>query len=109
MIMKKGFLILGAYLLFLCWGIGMLKASQETRRLLYGGKPVMAALHAESPEQTVLTLGGGEWEIALPAAKNSTSRIGALPPCTIRLVLRRYEIAGQTGAAIGRTAAFISV
>ena len=105
--MKKLFCIAFAYLLFLGWGIGMLRASQETRRLLYGGQPVMAAVHpAESG--TVLTLGGGEWEIPLPAAEKITSLTAWLPPCTVRLVIRLFEIAGQTGALIGRTAAFSS-
>jgi len=103
---KKILCILGAYLLLLGFGIGMLRTAQQTRRLLSGGQPVMAAVH-HAETGTVLTLGGGEWEILLPS-ENSISRAAALPACTARLIMRLYEITAQTADVIGRMAAFFS-
>ncbi|MBR5372160.1 MAG: hypothetical protein IK130_08090 [Oscillospiraceae bacterium] len=104
--MKKIFCVFGAYLVLLGWGVGMLRAAQQTRRLLSGGQPVMAAVHP-ADSGTVLQLGGGEWEIALPP-ENNISRTAALPPCAVRLIVRLYEITGQTAEVIGRMAAFFS-
>lgn len=100
--------ILGGYCACLALGLGMLKAAQETRRLLYGGTPVMAAVRQADDRQTVLTFGGGEWEITLPVPENSFSRTAALPPCTVRLLMRIWELSGQTAVVIGRTDALIS-
>jgi len=100
--------ILGGYCACLALGLGMLKAAQETRRLLYGGKPVMAAVQRRDAQETVLTLGGGEWKIALPAPESKTSRSAAFPPCTFRLVMRILELTDQTAEVIGRIDALIS-
>lgn len=93
--MKRILFLLGGYLACLLWGIGMLKAAQETRRLLYGGQPVMAAVHSGR----TVTLGGGEWTFTLP--ETAISRSEMLPPCTLRLILRFYEAAAHTAEVIG--------
>ena len=83
-------------------GFGMLKAAQETRRTLYGGKPVMAALtqplHPQTDEREyLLKLGGGEWEIpvTLPDLSDAENAAAQLPPCTGKLFVRMFLIANR--------------
>lgn len=98
------------YLTLTGFSFGLLKAAQTTRRLLYGGAPVMAHLTRQTPGQDVLELGGGEWKILLPAAENDFSRFRFaehLPPCMTEAVLRLLfltdRLSAQTAEWIGTT------
>lgn len=72
-------------------GFGMLKAAQQTRRMLYGGTPVMAQVtQQDSPPSAEITLGGGEWcfEIQPPVLSGAAKAADALPPSVGKLLLR---------------------
>ena len=90
-------------------GFGMLKAAQQTRRILYGGQPVMAqcipAGTAEDPDSYTLSLGGGEWEVDLTVpqiSEKAAALADALPPCTVKslllLLCETEALADQTAA-----------
>ncbi len=96
---------------------GTLRAAQQTRRLLYGGTPCMAqktasaSASAETDGSWNLSLGGGEWQLSLPARTNTASAAAeSLPPCSLRLVLRLFVLADQTAEWAGRmyASSFIS-
>ena len=82
-----------SYLCILFLGLGMLKAAQRTRQILYGGQPVMAQLTpAADASSKTMELGGGEWEIPLPAVsgvQTAAEQFAAkLPPCTLKYFFR---------------------
>ncbi len=92
---KAALLAAFSYICILTGGIGMLKAAQKTRQILYGGQPVMAQLHSSSVQngtQTVMELGGGEWRVPLPdyaEEKAAAAEYAAeMPPCTLKYLLR---------------------
>ena len=98
------------YLTLTGFSFGILKAAQTTRRLLYGGAPVMAHLTRQTPGPDVLELGGGEWKIPLPAEDHDFSGFSIaehLPPCMtealLRLLFLTDRLSTQTAEWIGGT------
>lgn len=108
---KAAFLAAFCYLALLAFGFGMLKAAQRTRRMLYGGKPVMAQLshHENAAKQTDYTvmLGGGEWKLrfSLPESGMAEQTAEQLPPCSLKLLLRMIDYADRAAC---HTAEWIS-
>lgn len=102
------------YLTVTGFPFGMLKAAQTTRRLLYGGSPVMAQLTQAVPQDAehparCLELGGGEWKIQLPADDDSDSVLQTLPdklpPGVLKALFRLYTL---TDRLSDQTAEWIS-
>lgn len=98
------------YLILTGFTFGMLKAAQTTRRLMYGGSPVMAQLTQPAPAQTesarCLELGGGEWKIPLPAEHSVSYDLPELlPPGVLRALCRLYRLTDSLSA---QTAEWIS-
>ena len=92
---------------------GMLKTALVTRKTLYGGQPVMAQVtRRETADGSAydISLGGGEWKIALTETDGSTiQRIAeALPPGLFRWIFRMAQLAGHTAEAIATTSKFCS-
>ena len=111
---KAALLAAFCFICILLLGVGMLKAAQRTRQILYGGQPVMAQLSpgAETSEEQSaagsLELGGGEWHIPLPelsGMRQNAERLAAeMPPCLMKLFLRLGILADRAG---DQTARFI--
>ncbi|MBQ6042306.1 MAG: hypothetical protein IJL32_16220 [Oscillospiraceae bacterium] len=98
---KAAFLAAFCYLALLGLGFGMLKTAQQTRKMLYGGKPVMAQLShyenaANQTDYTVM-LGGGEWKLrfSLPESGLAEQTAAQLPPCSLKLLLRLINYADR--------------
>lgn len=82
------------------FGLGMLKAAQQTRQTLYGGKPVLAQVtHEAQPDSGAaeISLGGGEWIIRLktPETAEAIEKAEAMPPSVGKLILRLAILADQ--------------
>lgn len=100
------------YIAVMGLGLSLLRAAQQTRRTLYGGQPVMAQLtqtlsqDEKAPVCYQMELGGGEWslEITLPARQRAEQLADALPPCSLKLLLRMLlqfpALADQTAVCI---------
>ena len=89
------------YVSLLALSAGMLRAAQQTRRTLYGGQPVLARVTQAQDGGLQLELGGGEWSVGYPTEPPAVlHRIAALaeqlPPCTVKILLRLWFLAGQT-------------
>lgn len=89
-------------------GFGMLRTAQQTRRILYGGMPVMAQVtQQQNAASAQIALGGGEWmlQIHLPVLSGAEKAADALPPSMGKLMLRLLFLsdtaAGQTAETIG--------
>lgn len=86
---KAALLAVFCYFCVLFLGLGMLKAAQKTRQVLYGGTPALAQL---SGDAHTLSLGGGEWQIPLPSADEALHHAertaAALPPCLCKYFCR---------------------
>ncbi len=104
---KAALLAAFCYLCILLLGVGMLKAAQRTRQILYGGQPVMAQLRPAAEDSAgrktavSVELGGGEWRIPLPASADAKQTAGQLaeqmPPCMLKLFLRLGILADRAG------------
>ena len=87
-------------------GLGMLKAAQQTRRTLYGGKPVLAQLDRTVPARYALALGGGEWYLSfsMPDLSAAVQAAELLPPsagkCFLRFFLLTDRAADYTAGCI---------
>lgn len=95
---KAAFAAAFGYISIVGLGLGMLKAAQQTRRTLYGGAPVMAQItHETETAETAITLGGGEWTIAVtpPETHTAIAAAEALPPSTAKLLLRLAILADR--------------
>lgn len=107
--MKKAAMIAAlGYISVMGLGCGMLKAAQQTRQMLYGGKPVMAQVtQQQSSSSANITLGGGEWELQVqqPELSGIMKAAEALPPSMGKLLLRLWilsdVVATQTAETIG--------
>ena len=101
------------YLAALWFGLSMLRAAQQTRRILYGGQPAMAALSRtlspdpeKAPGSYSISLGGGEWSLgfSIPQTDRLAHLNEMLPPCTARLILQMLlaapDLADQTAECI---------
>ncbi len=89
---KAALLAAFCYICVLAGGIGMLRAAQRTRQILYGGQPVMAQRSGQKGSGGQITLGGGEWQLPLPELSEQEEQAAALaaklPPCTAKYLLR---------------------
>lgn len=88
------------YISVVGFGLGMLKAAQQTRRTLYGGKPVLAQItHQELPDSNTaeIVLGGGEWTIRFrtPQTAAVIQAAETLPPSAGKLMLRLAILSDQ--------------
>ena len=112
---KAAWLAAFCYLSGLALSVGMLKAAQKTRQILYGGQPVMAQISQRIPddaggESVEMELGGGEWTLTVPAVQqtvNSLEQYAAdMPPCMGKYLLRLLSLADRaadyTARWIGR-------
>ena len=89
-------------------GFGMLRTAQQTRRMLYGGTPVMAQVTQQNaPSAAQISLGGGEWTLQIqpPEISGAAKAVDMLPPSMGKLLLRLWFLsdsaAAQTAETIG--------
>ena len=96
---KAALLAAFCYICVLTGGVGMLRAAQRTRQILYGGQPAMAELRTPEGTGGQVALGGGEWEIPLPdlsAQESDAAELAAkLPPCTLKYLVRLTALADR--------------
>lgn len=101
---KAAFAAAFGYCAVLALGLGMLRTAQQTRRILYGGMPVMAQLSQPVRDQPdyQLALGGGEWNLALalPDFSAAAEYAAMAPPCTGSLWIRLFLIADSAADQI---------
>ncbi|MBR4200217.1 MAG: hypothetical protein IKQ91_02935 [Oscillospiraceae bacterium] len=88
------------YISVVGFGLGMLKAAQQTRQTLYGGKPVLAQItHQDLPDASTaeIVLGGGEWTIQIQTPETAEAMKAAeqMPPSIGKLILRLAVLSDQ--------------
>ena len=103
---KAALLAAFCYLCVLAGGIGMLRAAQRTRQILYGGQPAMARLHGQEGSGGQIELGRGEWQVSLPDLSAQEAKAAALaaelPPCTVKYLLRLAALADRAADQTAR-------
>lgn len=98
------------YLIAVGFTCGMLRAAQKTRQMMYGGTPVLAQVTKKLPESEetssyAFDLGGGEWQLVLPAGNFPENGASKLPPCTAVWIMRLKMLSGRLA---DQTAGWIS-
>ena len=90
------------YLAGLALCIGILRAAQQTRQILYGGETVMVQMTQiqeakDASEAYQITFGGGEWvwEIYIPEKSYAAVIAEKLPPSMTKALFRLLCVAEE--------------